>query len=516
MGVARAIFGAALSVVAMCGGSPRLIAGTDPRDTVIIDAQILDGSGTPPVLADVRISGDRIVEIGSLKRRSTDVVIDGRGMTLAPGFIDTHSHHDAGLDDHPEALPLVSQGVTTIIAGQDGGESEDPEPLHAVIAHRRMKPSAVNYAYFAGHNTVRARVMGGKREAASPGELAKMREYLRQDMAAGALGLSTGLEYEPGRHASLAEVEALAEEAAKVGGRYISHMRNEDNQLSEAIGEVLSIARRTGMPAQISHLKLGGAMAWGKSKEILGQLDQAGAQGLRVSVDVYPYDRWQTALISLYPDRDYEDLAKTRFVLEQLVLPQDITIVRYRPDPGLVGKTLLQIATDARRDPSGMLIDMLRATGGANSDMVVIGRSMREPDVEALIKWPGTNICSDGSMVSAHPRGSGAFARVLATMVRERKSLALPDAVRKMTGLSADHMGLHDRGYIRVGYKADLVLFDPAKVQDEASFVSPARLATGVVGTWVNGARVWSGSAATGKFPGRFLRRQDTKSWRMH
>jgi N-acyl-D-amino-acid deacylase len=514
MGVVRAICGAALAVAALGGCSQSLMGRSGPRDTVIVNAQVIDGSGKPPARVDVRISGDRIVGIGSLKRRSRDLVIDGQGMTLAPGFIDTHSHHDAGLDEHPDALPLVSQGVTTIIAGQDGGESENQQSLREVIAHRSLKPSAVNFAYFAGHNTIRARAMGGKREVASSDDLAKMREYLRQDMAAGALGLSTGLEYEPGRHASSTEVETLAEEAAKVGGRYISHMRNEDNQLNEAIGEVLSIARQTAMPVQISHLKLGGAMVWGKSGEILGRLDQANARGLHVSVDVYPYDRWQTALISLYPDRDYEDLAKTRMVLDQLVLPEDITIVRYRPDPGLVGKTLLQIATNARRDPPRMLIDMLRATGGADSDMIVIGRSMREPDVEALIQWSRANICSDGSMVSAHPRGSGAFARILATMVRERKVLALPDAIRKMTGLSADHMGLHDRGYIRVGYKADLMLFDPDTVQDEASFVSPARLATGVAGTWVNGVRVWSGGSSTGRLPGRFLPRQDTKPWR--
>lgn len=484
---------------------------------VIRNVLIVDGTGGAPRRGSVRIEGDHITAIGAVRARRGDRVVDGHGQVLAPGFIDTHSHHDLGLDAHPHAEPLLAQGVTTIIAGQDGNASlsdDKPQPLSAVIAWRQAHPSAVNYAYYAGHNAIRSRAMGADADRpARADEIRKMQALLDQDLDAGALGLSTGLEYDPGHWAAPTEVLALAETAARRGGRYISHMRNEDDALDTAIAEVLAIGARTRMPVQISHLKLGAVQKWGQAPALLATLDRAAASGVKISADVYPYDRWYTAIISLYPKRDYDSVETTRYVLDRLVPPDGITIVTYRPDPTLAGRTLAAIAAARGQAPATTLIDLLRASGGAKSDLTVIGRSMKMDDVDALIAWPGSNISSDGSLYGQHPRGAGAFARVLRRYARETHQLSLATAIRKMSGAAADHVGLHDRGYIRVGYKADLVLFDPDKIADRATFARPTELAIGVDKVWVNGEPVWVAGKPTARLPGRFLARQDRRPW---
>ncbi len=483
--------------------------------TLIVKATVIDGSGAAATQRDVRISGDHIVEIGKLTPRMDEQVIDGTGQVLAPGFIDTHSHHDMGLNEDPRAEVLISQGVTTAIFGQDGDESTSdgrPASLADILADRRKHSSSINYAYYAGHNGIRARAMGDdwNREA-TPREIDTMRSMLADDMRAGALGLSTGLEYDPGRASSHGEILALAKEAAGFGGRYISHMRNEDDHLFAAIDELLTIGREAKMPVQISHMKLGGVSVWGKSAEVLAKLDKARADGIAVSVDIYPYDRWHTGIVSLFPDRNYKDPAVMRHVLSNLVPPDGILIDGYRPDPSVEGKTLAEIAAQRGEDPAAVLTAMLDASGGKESDLLVMGRSMREADVAALIAWPQANICSDGALNDRHPRVTGSFARILAHHVRETGNLSLADAVRKMSGLAADHMGFTDRGYIRPGYKADLLLFDPASIRDRATFATPGALATGVSRVWVNGTLVWDGKA-TGALPGQYIPRSSAEA----
>jgi len=484
------------------------------RSTLVVGATVIDGSGAPGKRQNVRISNDRIEAIGDLTPRSGEAVVDGKGKVLAPGFIDTHSHHDMGLNEDPHAEVLLAQGVTTVVLGQDGSatSSRGDVSLRDVLAERAQHPSSINYAYYAGHNTIRARVMGSNwKRPATPQELDAMCQMLDDDMRSGAIGLSTGLEYDPGRASVPGEVVALAKEAAKFGGRYISHMRNEDDNVFAAIDELLAIGREAKIPVQISHLKLGGVSVWGKTGEVLARLDNARAEGIDVSADVYPYDRWHTAIISLFPNRNYKDPAVTRYVLDKLVPPDGILIDTYRPDHSVEGKTLAEIATARHEDPVALLTAMIEATGGAESDLDVMGRSMRDTDVAALIAWPQANISSDGSLGDRHPRGAGSFARILSHFVRETGALSLPAAIHKMSGLSADHMGIRDRGYIRIGYKADMLLFDPATVADRATFKDPTALATGVSKVWVNGELVWDGKA-TAALPGQFVARQSPRA----
>ncbi len=481
--------------------------------TLIVNARIIDGTGSPARPGAVRIEGNRIAAVGALTAGPGETVIDAHGLVLAPGFIDTHSHHDIGGFADRSMAPLLAQGVTTIVVGNDGFNAE---PLPALVSSYAARPASINIASYTGHGSLRGAAMGSDfKRPATPAEIAAMQKALAADMAAGSLGLSTGLEYDPAIYSTPAEVMALAKTAAGLGGRYISHMRSEDVHFDAALDELLAIGRETHMPVQISHFKLAIVDRWGGARAVLARLDKARADGIDVTADVYPYEYWQSTLSVLLPKRDFNDREAARFALTKLSTPEGMLIDSYAPDPSLVGKTIAQIAAARHADPYDTYLQLIRDAEAyklAHPDVgdveSVIGTSMAPADVADFIAWPQTNICSDGVMKGQHPRNFGSFAKVLRLYVREQHRLGLEEAVHKMSGLAAAHMGFADRGEIKVGKAADLVLFDPATIADHSTVQHPTALATGVERVWVNGVAVLAGGKPTGAYPGVFLARQ--------
>ena len=497
-----------LSVLGLAACAPRR-EGT-PGSFLVRGALLVDGSGAPPSVGSVRVRGDRIEAVGDLAPDAGETVIDASGLVLAPGFIDTHSHHDEGLLDEPAALAAVSQGITTIVAGQDGGSQH---PLRGFFGGLESQPAAINVASFSGHGSLRAQVLGDDfRRAATPGEVTRMAELLQQDLDAGALGLSTGLEYDPGIYSETAEVVELARVAAAAGGRYISHVRSEDRHFFAAIEEAIEIGRTAGIPVQISHLKLAMVSLWGQSERLLEMLDAARAEGVEVSADVYPYEYWHSTMTVLFPERDFEDLEESRMVLREITTPEGVVVARFDPEPSYVGKTLAEIARQRGREAAAVLLELIAESQAAADDPLdppesIIATSMTTEDVDRLLAWPHSNVCTDGSLDGRHPRGFGTYPKVLGDLVRERGVLALEEAVRKMTSLAAAHMGLPERGRIEPGAFADLVLFDAARVEARATPTDPHATAAGIERVWVNGVEVYREGAVTGEHPGRVLRR---------
>ncbi len=505
-------------LLAACGGDGGTPAPADGDSFLIRGAVVVDGTGRPGFAGSLRVVDGAIVEVAPGDGAGTapapgggERVYDASGLVLAPGFVDTHSHHDRGLLDEPTALAAVSQGVTTIVVGQDGGSFF---PIADFFRALEAAPAAVNVGSFAGHGTLRRQVMGDDfRREARPDEVAAMRSLLEAELASGALGLSTGLEYDPGIYSTTDEVVALAEAAAAVGGRYVSHMRSEDRGLRESIEEIVEIAERARIPVQISHFKLAARSLWGQAPRILARLDEARAAGLVVTADVYPYEYWQSTMTVLFPERDFTDREAARFALEELVAPEGMLIGRFGADPGLEGKTLSRIAEERGTDPVTAYLDLVaeaqaaRAEGGDGSESVV-ATGMAVDDIAALMAWPHANVSSDGELRGPHPRGFGTYPRVLGRYVREEGRLSLEDAVRKMTGLAAAHMGFRDRGTLTAGAAADLVLFDPATVVDRATTAEPHLASSGIERVWVGGTVVYEDGAATGALPGLVLRRE--------
>jgi N-acyl-D-amino-acid deacylase len=478
--------------------------------TLIVNAAIVDGTGGPRRAGALRVRGDRIVAIGSLTPSAGETVVDAAGQVLAPGFIDTHSHGDGGIFEHPDALGAVSQGISTIVVGQDGGSQW---PLAEFFARLERAPAAVNVASYAGHGRLRRKVMGDDfRRPARPDEVARMRDLLEEELRAGALGLSTGLEYDPGIYSARAEVVDLAKVAARAGGRYISHVRSEDRLFWDAIDEIIAIGREARIPVQVSHLKLAMRSLWGQTDRLLRTFEQARAAGVDVTADIYPYLYWQSTLTVLFPERNFQDRATAELVLREIATPPDLLLGTFAPEPSYAGQTLEEIARRRGTDPAATLMALIREAldyekrTGEDAESV-IGTSMSEPDLERLLAWPHANVCTDGELAGRHPRGFGTYPRVLGRYVRERKVLTLEEAVRKMTSLAAANVGLRDRGTLRAGAYADLVLFDPATIIDRATTEKPQAVSAGVRTVWVNGAVVFEAGTATAARPGRVLRR---------
>lgn len=487
-------------------------AASSQVSSFIHNATIIDGSGGPARSGAVRIVDGLISQVGELEAKDDDLVIDAQGLVLAPGFIDTHSHHDAegALAQHPDALPLLTQGITTAVFGQDGGHNY---PLHDFLKDFERQPGSVNIASYVGHNTLRQRVMGDKAQRlATQAELNAMRTMLREELAAGALGLSTGLEYEPGIYSHKEEVLLLAQDTAAQGGRYISHIRSEDRFLWDAIEEAIDIGRQTGMPVQISHIKLAAKNLWGQAPVLIKELEAARAEGINITADVYPYEYWQSTMWVLLPKRNANDLKEIKFVLEQLTPASGIIFTRFEPNPSYVNQSVAEIAALRGSSEVQTFSDLLKEAeiwsqthDGASAESIM-GKSMTESDIEAFIAWEHSNICTDGGF-DGHPRGHGAFPRVLARYVRDKGVLSLEAAVAAMTSRAADHMGFIDRGRIAAGMKADLVLFDPETIADQAGIRDGQVLSQGVHSVWVNGRRVLKNGGATGARPGSVLRR---------
>lgn len=504
-----------LLLAAACAPDPAPVASGETN--LIEGANVIDGSGAPGFTGDVRFDGSGILAIGDLEPIAGDTIIDGSGLTLAPGFIDTHSHHDWGLAEATDVTAAISQGITTIVVGNDGSSNF---PLRVFMEEIESDPPTLNVSSYTGHGTIRFEVMGEdfQREATDE-EVAAMQALLDEEMHAGSLGLATGLEYDPGIYSDTDEVIALAEVAATHGGRYISHMRSEDRAFHDAVEELLLIGREADLPVQISHMKLASLDIWGQAGQVLERLDAARAEGIDVTADVYPYTFWQSTLTVLLPERDFDDIEAARYALTKLAPPEGLTLSAYSRDPSLVGRTVAEIAAVREQSPEEAYLQLIRdAYEGMTPEEIeasenriesVLGVSMSEEDIATLIAWPHANICSDGAS-TGHPRGHGAFPRAIRQFVREQGLVSLEEMIRKMTSLSAAHVGITGRGLIRPGYAADLVLFDAATITDNATIEKYDALSDGIASVWVNGERVWMDRKATAARPGIFIERPRT------
>ncbi|MGI9261311.1 MAG: N-acyl-D-amino-acid deacylase family protein, partial [Woeseiaceae bacterium] len=462
-----------------------------PAGMVVVNARVIDGSGGPSQRVNVRIVNDRIAAIGEISPLPDDVIVDANGLALAPGFIDVHSHHDYGLLEDLDALAVVSQGVTTIVGGQDGGQQY---PLTEYFAALEASPPAINVASFAGHGVLRGLVMGDDyKRPATADELSAMSELLQVEMTAGAIGLSTGLEYDPGSFSEPQEVVELAKVVASNGGMYLSHIRSEDQYFWEAVDEVINIGREAELPVQVTHIKLAMTRWWGRAEELIAKLDEARESGVNITADVYPYRAWTTSfswLTTLFPDRDLDRRDGAEYVLNDMLSPEGILVASYVPEPAYSGMTVAEIAKILETDPETALMDLLKAemAGGANgSGSQMLGFAMDEPDIEYIMAWPHTVIGSDGMLAGVHPRGYGAFTRYLGHYIRDREVLSIEEGVRRITSLAAEQIGIKNRGSIEVGQFADLVLFDPTIVADRSTPVSPHVPSAGIEKVWVNG-----------------------------
>ncbi|HEY9225410.1 MAG TPA: amidohydrolase family protein [Gemmatimonadaceae bacterium] len=473
------------------------------KTTLITNVAILDGSGEKATPGSVRIADAIIVGVGELSPRPGEPTIDGGGLVLAPGFIDTHSHADRGLRAGSDGLGALSQGITTVVVGQDGSSEFPIEKFF----ERFETGSPLNVASYVGHGTLRSRVMGRdyKREARVD-EIQKISILLEEELRAGALGMSTGLEYDPGIYASKNEVLQLATRA----GSYASHIRSEDRAFWDAIDEVVEIGRRTRAPVHISHMKLAMTSIWGKSSRLINTLNSARRRRIDISADVYPYRYWQSDLTVLFPERDFANRAAAEFALREVAQADSITLTSFGANPMYEGKTLAQIARMRESDPASTLMALIQESEAARASgrgsQTIIATSMTEADIEAILKWPFANICTDGELDGKHPRGFGAFTRVLGRYVRERHVITFPEAIRKMTSLAAANAGIQRRGWIDPGMFADLVLLDTNTVADRATPEDPHAISTGIAKVWVNGVLAYDNGHVTGARAGKVIR----------
>jgi N-acyl-D-amino-acid deacylase len=480
-------------------------------DVIIRQATVFDGSGQPSVKTDVGVRGDTIAAVGDLSKAEASEIIDAGNLSLAPGFIDTHSHHDRGLNKNPDALAVVSQGVTTIIVGQDGGSSI---PLKDYFKSLQDSAVAVNVGSYSGHNSIRDQVMGNdfKRKSTSI-EIDSMKILLKADMEAGALGLSTGLEYDPGIYSQKEEVLALARVLPEYRGRYISHLRSEDRYFWDAVNEIITIGREMKVPVQISHFKLAMRGLWGKADSTIKILEAARREGVNITADIYPYTYWSSTIRVLFPERNFKDEKEAAFILKEVTSPEGIIFSNYEPNPEYNGKSLADVAKMIKRSPEKTLIELIRKLDECDKQKgdcsgSIVATSMDEKDVAQLMQWTYTNICSDGASSGRHPRGFGAFTRVLGYYVREKNILPMEQAIFKMTSLAATNLGIKKRGLIKPGYFADLVLFNPQTVKDNATIQNPQEVSTGIEKVWVNGVSVFANGKTTQQHPGRVIRRE--------
>jgi dihydroorotase/N-acyl-D-amino-acid deacylase len=507
---------------------PALSSQTPIYDTLIRDVRILDGAGNPWFTGDVAIRGGEIAAVGRAGDARARETVEGAGLALAPGFIDIHSHGRRGIEESPSAENYIRQGVTTMLEGQDGSS---PVPLRPYLEKLGSRPLGVNVGLTAGHGSIRTEVMGTANRPATSEELERMKRLMRQAMIDGAFGLSTGLFYVPGNYASTEEVIEIAKVAGGLGGFHISHMRDEAALVLESVRETIRIGEEGGLPTQITHHKIIGKPNWGKTAETLKLVEDARARGVDVTIDQYPYTASSTGLAALFPQwalaggREAlaerlaagETRAKIKAEIVRRILedrgagdPSNIVMASCAFDSSLNGKSLAEITRARGRKPAPeeaaeTAID-LQTRGSCSCVFHAIG----EEDVRRVLASPWTMVASDGEIPAfgrahPHPRSYGTFARVLGRYVREQRAVALEEAVRKMTSLPAARMGLRDRGLLREGMKADLVLFDPAAIGDRATFENPHQYAVGVHSVWVNGIRALADGKMTGQLGGRVL-----------
>jgi dihydroorotase/N-acyl-D-amino-acid deacylase len=512
---------------AAAAASSILLFAQPPRyDLLLRNARIVDGSGSPWYRGDVAVNGDSIARVAPSIDGTATTTIDVKGQVLSPGFIDIHTHSSRGIFDIPTADNYVRQGVTTVIEGPDGGS---PVPLGPFLAKLETLKRSVNIGAFIGQGSIRSSVIGEVNRPASAEELDRMRGLVEAGMRDGALGLSTGLFYVPGAFTTTDEVVELARVAGRFGGIHISHMRDETSRVLDSVNETIAIGERGGLPTQVTHHKIIGKPNWGRSTETLAAVDQARARGVDVTIDAYPYTASSTSiqgaliptwaqdggrkqLLARLADRDVRQKIKAETV--RVINnergggdPRNIVLASCNWDPSLAGKNLTDVTRGRGLEPS--------VENAAESALWIVERggcqavfhAIGEDDLERILKHPVTMIGSDGEIPtfgkgSPHPRSYGTFVRVLGVYVRERKIITLQDAIRKMTSFPAARLGLVDRGLVRPGMKADLVVFDPDAVRDVATFDKPHQYAVGISQVITNGQVVFDGSAMTAARPG--------------
>jgi N-acyl-D-amino-acid deacylase len=517
-------------------------------DVLIKGGTVYDGTGAAPIIADVAIQGDRIVAIGDLKNAPAHTVIDARGLAVAPGFINMLSWSVYSLIVDGRSQSEIRQGVTTEIFG----EGTSMGPLNAEMKQRALAQQgdlkfdipwntlaeyltymekrgvSPNVASFIGAGTVRTYVIGLEDKKATPEQLLQMREVVRREMETGALGIGSSLIYAPDTYASTEELIEMCKEAAKYQGKYISHMRNEGDAVIEAVEELLRISREAGIPAEIYHLKASIERNWNKMDRVLAMVNAARHDGLKITADMYTYTASSNSIESRIPawahsggdEAMYKRLADpvTRKKISDEMHQRGPTMARtllvglgpakLKP---LIGKTLAEVAAMRGKDEVETLLDLVSE---AHSRIQVVTFTMSEDNVKKELRQPWVSFGSDASSMapegvflesSTHPRAYGNFARVLGKYVREEKVITLQDAVRRLSGLPATNLGLDHRGFIKEGYFADVVVFDPKTIADKATYENPHQYAVGMKQVFVNGVQVLKDGEHTGAKPGRAL-----------
>ncbi len=498
-------------------------APTIEADIVLSGAEIHNGTGEPPVAGDVALLGSRIVAIGKFDTPNGARVIDARNLVVAPGFIDLHNHSDAPITREPTRLNqnFLAQGVTTIVTGNCGGGRGDVERYLAQVDEHG---AGTNVAHLIPHGEVRKAVLGEANRSPSPAELVEMQSLVEQGMTAGAWGMSTGLIYVPSMYADTAELIELSKVVARHGGIYVSHIRNENTRLLEAIDELLTIGKQAGVAVHLSHFKASGRDAWGLAREAMRKVEQAREAGHTVTADQYPYIASSTSLGAMVvPDdlrttskfiaalQDPDRGSKLRTRLEQAIATRSggatLFVASYAKNREWQGRDLASLSRDLGRSVVDLVIE-IQSHGGA----AMVNFGMQEEEVRAIMQQPYVATASDGGAkvpddTVPHPRSYGTFPRKIGHYAITEKTLALAQAIRSSSGLPADILGMRDRGYVKPDYVADLVVFDPATFRDSATYEQPHQYAPGVRYLIIGGEFAIDDGEVTGKLAGRALRR---------
>ena len=524
-------------------------------DVLITGGMVIDGTGAGAISADVGIIGDQVVEMGSLKDNGSKRLIDATGMIVCPGFIDIHSHTDLSLLVNPKAESKIRQGVTTEVAGQDGGSLApltdtqlkglqegygtryevdiNWKDFTGLFATLKKNQIGVNFISFVGQGTIRRLVVGNKNVRATARQIDVMKALVEQAMSEGAWGLSSGLEYTPGSFADEDEIAELGKVTRSFDGIYATHMRNEDDRLIEAVEEAIHIARKAEIPLEISHFKASGKRNWDKISQAFEIIEKANAEGMDITLDRYPYIAYQTTLRNLFPTR-FRDGGTDAFVkrlqtpalltrlkraaLAKIDMLGDwsavmITRVSKEEHQVHIGKRVSEIVAESKEDPFEFVRQLLI---NENGSVGMVGFGMSEEEIKSVLTHPLVMIASDGgaaatygplSEITPHPRYYGTFPRVLGKYCRDNRFFDLPIAVHKMTGMPAQRLGLKDRGKVDVGLAADLVVFNPDTVNDRADFMNPHQYAQGIDYVLVNGAVVIDQGEHMGVLAGRVLQK---------
>jgi N-acyl-D-amino-acid deacylase len=528
-------------------------------DVVIRNGRIIDGTGSPWYAGDLAIRDGRIAAIGKIAGDGTKATIDAHGMVVAPGFIDMLGQSELTILVNPHLPSKIYQGITTEITGEGSSVAPVTEAMRTVrphddFDHYHIRPDwttlrqyfarlekqgmGINLGSYVGATQVRRVVLGDEDRAPNPTELERMRQLVREAMEDGAMGLSTSLQYAPAPYATTEELIALASEAAKAGGVYATHMRSEGDAITAAIEEVIRIGKEAKIPAEIWHLKVAGKSNWGRMPEIVAQIEKARQSGVDISADTYAYTAWFNSFSAFIPPWAHDggdaklierlkDPAMRARIRKEMVTPSTawdnewqeidgpqailLSVVHNPKFLPLQGKTIAEIAKLWNKDPIDTIFDLL--IDDSLSSVAVFG--MSEPDVTLALEQPWVSVCNDSQGTAPdgllgaehpHPRAYGTFPHILRKYVREDHKLSLEDAIRKFSALPAQRMRLADRGVLKKGLWADIVIFDPATIRDEATFENPNQLSVGMQYVLVNGVPVIDHGKQTNELPGRVLR----------